>query len=442
MIEFSFLNYQNLISDNIYNLPNNFFPFIQIDRRKYNELEIRHTKNGIPIGISFDELRKRISKNYFQKVYPAQSSVLYFSERAFPSYRFHLPELLAHDWLATVDWHKEYCRDHTLHQPLTAYIVYQLLGGGDFNKSLKIGKSNLLELCIRNILKWEKTEYLKEYLLNLGIKEKDYLFTGGTKIALWKGMFFETAFVSAIFHDLGYPWQYINRLNNSLSTSDFSLNNSLDNAKHILNNFKNRLILYPFNGYSSIKNDTPCNWGNKLLDLISFSYGNTHGFPGAIGFLYLYDSIRKYPSEANPIYQFCIDWAAMSIMMHDFERIYLGKDEDSPPENKYMRLEFDRDPLSCIVALADFLEDFERPEVEFKNINGRSCSISYNDSFNSANIEFINGDLNITYKFNDWKKNAIKFEFKKKEAKRYFDPDNGFINLSSLNVKKVNLLHI
>lgn len=443
-IKLSYSNYQNILADNIYSLPNNFFSFVQIDKNKYYELEELHSKNGLSIEKSFNELRKRVSKNYFQKICPSQSSVTFFSERTFPPYKFHLPEMLSHDWLATVDWHKEHCRDHSLHQPLTAYIVYKLLGGGNPEDSLSLGeKKNLLDECTRNITKWRGTYYLKEYLLNLGVKENDYLFDEKLKDNIWKSIFFETAFVSATFHDIGYPWENINRLNNGLSTTNFSLNKSITNAENIYKCFKNRLLLYPFNGYKSLKNDTPCNWENKLIDLINYSYNNTHGFPGAICFLYLYDIIRGFPNENYfPIYQFCVDWASVGIMMHDFEKVYRGDLNNQNPKNEFFKLRIDKDPLSCIVTLADFLEDFERPEIGFEaGDNEKGKTFIYDEAYNSAEIEYTNGELNITYKFNNWQRDSIKFEFKKMEAERYFDPVNGFVDLSSIGIRKVNLFH-
>jgi hypothetical protein len=442
VMDFSLNNYIGYSNTRNY-FPKNIFPFVSIDKNKYKELEKIQRNNKNSVGIAFIELQKRVSEKYFQKVYPAQSSALNFSQRSFPPYRFLLMEILADDWLSIVDWHKKHCRDHALHQPLTAYIVHKLLGGGISSKSLKIGNSNLLDLSVSNILQWGKSNYIKEYLLDIGVNPKSALLKD-TPIGrvFWKNLFYETALVAAIFHDMGYPWQYINRLNHNLNTADFSSNNSITNAEHIYDCFKNRLILYPFNGYKSINKNVPCNWEKELLQLISTSLSKTHGFPGALGFLYLNDFIREFPpKKEQPFHQFSIDWASLGIMMHDFKDIYHGVNNDSPPDNSHMRLEFDKDPLSCIISLADVLEEFERPNVLPKP-NKLSSNLKYNSHCKSSEIYFDNGELNITYKFDTSKAAAEKRVYMQKDEYEYFNPDLGYLDFSSIGIRKVNMYAI
>ncbi len=428
-------------SNNQNYFPKNIFPYISINKTKYNKLEKVQFQNKNSIRNAFIELQKRVGDSYFQKVYPSQSSALNFSQRSFPPYKFLLPEVLADDWLSIVDWHKKYSRDHAFHQPLTAYTIHKLLGGGVSSQSFKIGKDNLLDLCVTNILKWEKTIYIKEYLLDLGINIKNDIFKDNIiGRTFWKNSFFEIALVAGIFHDIGYPWQYINRLNDNLNSADFSSNNSQTNAEHIYNCFKMRLILYPFNGYRSLNRNTPCNWDSELLELISSALSKTHGFPGALGFLYLNDFIREFPPKKElPFHQFSVDWASVAIMMHDFKSIYHGCNNDSPPENKHMRLEFDRDPLSCIITLADVLEEFERPNVEFQYKDLTSKNFKYLSNCTSTGILFKNGELNITYKYKTQRAVTEKRAFMKNDELDYFDPENGYLDLSSIGIKKVKI---
>ena len=52
----------------------------------------------------------------------------------------------------------------------------------------------------------------------------------------------------------------------------------------------------------------------------------------------------------------------MAVMMHDMKKVYWGNNGMATlPENKHLRLRFDVDPLSCVITLADVLQDFERP---------------------------------------------------------------------------------
>ena len=423
--------------------PKNFFPFIPLDKKKYNELERQHNESGINIVDAFHKLQKRTGEKYFNKVYPAQTSALNFSERSFPAYRFLLPEVLTDDWLGIVDPHNKHHRDHALHQPLTAYIVFKLLGGGISKKSLKINGRYLLDLCIDQIFRSKKTNYIKDYLIDLGVNTKgnnnvDLLSENNFSREFWKSLFFETALVSAIFYDIGYPWQYISKLNKSLRSSNFTPNGISADADFVYKKFMNRLILYPFNGYKHLTNNSPSNWNEKLLDLISASISKTHGFPGALGFLYLNDITREFPtSKDSPFSQFCVEWAALGIMMHDLMKIYNG-DKITKPENAQMRLEFDKDPLSCIITLADVLEEFERPKVDFK-VQYEGSRFIYKHACLESEIKYDEGKLYIVYKYNDMNGVANKLPYIVNDEYDYFDSEFGYLDFSSIGINQVRL---
>lgn len=441
-MDFSYADYITFNEQNGYNLPNNFFQAIPMDRHKYTEMQELHHNTGIFITDTFPALRKRISREYFNKVYPTQSSVLNYSERTFPAYRFLLPDVLADDWLSIVDWHKIKCRDHALHQPLTAYITYKLLGGGNSNNSFPINRSNLLDFCISKILNWDKTEYIREYLVNLGVDPNNELLHPDNPYTkqFWKSLFFETAMVSAIFHDIGYPWQFINRLNNSLGASDFSVGNSLGNADDIYHRFRNRLIFYPFNGYKSLNYSSPNQWDRKMIELISKSLSNTHGFPGALGYLFLNDKVREYPTKIDlPFHHFCVEWAALGIMMHDMSKLYHGNQNDTSPENIQMRLEFDKDPLSCLVTLADILQEFERPSVEFIPSLYYS-KFKYTHSCYLSEITLTNGILMIEYKYSSREAAAVKRSFLQRENRDFFDTNYGYIDFTSIGINEIKMI--
>lgn len=439
VMEFSLDDYKALQSRNEFFFPKNFLPLNVIDKNKYQTLAKEHNDKGLKISETFNNLRLRTGREYFHKVYPAQSSALNFSESSFPSYRFLMPDVLTDDWLAIVDFHKKFSRDHALHQPLTSYIVFRLLGGGISDKSLKINESNLLDLSINQILNSLNAKYIKEYLYNLD-PESDLL--DGTDLSkeIWKNLFYETAMVAAIFHDIGYPWQYINRLSNSLKSSDFGLKQLPSNAKYIRDTFKSRLIMYPFHGYKLPSYSTPCDWEEKLVGLVSDSLYKTHGFSGALGFLYLNDLVRKYPYPKNlSMQQLCVDWAALGIMMHDMKGIYWGNGKNTQPENSFLRLSFDKDPLSCIIALADVLQDFERPMVNF-DIDDKGSMFNYDFSCQSTLLSVIGDMIEIRYNFKNEDYRILNIDFKKSEEKEYFDPQYGYLDFSVIGIKKVKLI--
>lgn len=447
-MNFSFEDYQRGIASGKYTLPTAYCPFMRVNRKQYRKLEEEHEEKGNDIGKAFREVRRRVSRDYYRQMYPVQARALDYSQMSFPAYRFILPEVLANDWLAIVDWHK-FHRDHVLHQPLTTYVVQKLL-----KELLLFGDGRcLLDACIDEILKWDKTVYLKDFLLGIGVKELEpWLKDGCASRALWKSLFTEAACLAAMFHDMGYPWHYVNLLNNKLKHAGYQSDAPTSDAEKLFNAFGHRLLCCPLNGYRVIDKSAPSTWPQRQINIMAKALGSTHGFPGAIGFLYLNDVVRDYPTDpTHPIRQFCVEWAAMAIMMHDMSAIYWGDKISTPPDNLHMRLRFEVDPLSCVIALADMLEDFSRPVATFKDNtdqdntnqdNTDSVDVSYHFGCKSVNLELNWGLTNptkIVYRFKDIRQHAAKVNMIPKVHQEYFDQHNGYIDLSAIGVRRVEM---
>jgi len=202
-MKFSYEDYQTLLANGQFHPPCSFQRYIPINRTQYRNVEDEHAEKNNSYEKAFRELRRRVGRDYYHKVYPVQSRTLDYSQMAFPAYKFVLPEILADDWLACVGWHK-FNRDHALHQPLTAYIVLKLLRDDGSDKVFKIGNDSLLELCIQEIHKGEGAGYLKEYLLKTKIlSNQDKEIWLGEKACskeLWKALFVEAAYLAYSVH--------------------------------------------------------------------------------------------------------------------------------------------------------------------------------------------------------------------------------------------------
>lgn len=442
VMEFNFKDYSSMLNNGTLVYPKTFLPYYIIDRKKYSNLEQEYKKDGIKLPDLFNQIKIRMGRKYFDKIYSSQCTALNFSESCFPAYCFLLPDVIVDDWLGIVDIHKKFCRDHALHQPLTSYIVFKLLGGGNSDKSLKIQSNNLLDYCVDHVLYSPETEYLRDFAEN--VLHYTHLSKCKNNFILRemaKSVFFQTAMMAAVFHDIGYPWQYIMRLNKSLQSSDFNLRDPFQNIHHIESSFRDRLIMYPFYGYKSPTNDSPCMWHGKLKQLLSDSLSKTHGLPGALAFLYLNDLIRKYPAMDVSLWQICVEWAALGIMMHDMGGIYRGEKNRLEPENEFLRLSFDKDPLSCIVTLADVIEEFERPSVSFRNIDeDPDVELHYDASCISTELSFKKDTMYITYRYKDEDERIKNIQFKNKENREYFDPRYGYVDLSSIGINKVEMI--
>jgi hypothetical protein len=325
-------------------------------------------------------------------------------------------------------------------------VVQKLLGdsGNPGESFLLSDNRSLLDACVDEILKWDSTAYLRRTLLGMGIRESEpWLNDGPVTKALWKCLFREAAYVAAMFHDMGYPWQYVNILDSKLDHARYQSESPTANAATLVSAFGNRLFYAPLSGYRILDNNTPATWRKRLLDLTAKAIQRTHGFPGAIGFLYLNDVLRDFPADrTHPIKQFCVEWAAMAIMMHDMRRIYWGDDTNSSPENSHMRLKFHVDPLSCLITLADILQDFSRPAAGFQD-NGASVGLSYQDGCDSARLELDwpnpNRAMKIVYCFSNAREYASKLSFLPGDRKECFDEQNGYMDLSAIGIRGVEL---
>jgi hypothetical protein len=440
MMHFSLQDYKENLRE--YTPPLFLSPFTKVDRIRYKNLKNKHFKDGKKtndIDKAFDELKKRTGKEYFHKVYPIQSRTLGYASLSFPAYRFILPEVITEDWIATVDWHK-FQRDHVLHQPLTAYIVLKLLGKPDEleNTGLVLPSNvSLLKTCVDEILKFKETAYLKDFLLKCGLPEESpWLKRGKLQEWLWQQLFIETAYLVAVFHDLGYPWQYVGLLGDKLEPVTTPAMIQEEAIEHsILNSFKERLIYTAMNGYNKQTPSTPAAWEKEMKEQTKKALTATHGFPGAIGFLFLNDCIRQFPDRnSSPIRQLCVEWAAVAIMMHDMRKVY--HENGNIPERPHLRLDAKIDPLSTLITLADILQDFERPVGKFSSRKDHNVTLNYNCACEYTEIDFEGNILNLDYKMQA-KDLAFRRSRIPEEQDEYFNHHYGYLNLRAWGIEKV-----
>lgn len=448
-IEFSFDDYiQCLNGKSSEILPKNPMHQQFVDKRRYYLVDMDYQsytkRQGERIEDVFRDIEQRTCDDYYRKVYDSQKQTLEYSTFSFPAYKFIMSEVLADDWLAIVDFHKKHCRDHALHQPLVAYITAKLLGFGKPSESLDFGNEDyLLDRCVKYIMQSDKCSYLRNYLEEVcpNTKLLDEERIGETERRYcWNNLFYETAIMASMFHDIGYPWQYINKLTESLHTANFVNQSFSDQASYVWRQFHDRLLIYPFYGYVAPQKNEPCGWDDYMVDLIRKSMEKTHGFPGALGFLYLNDIVRKYPCIGDDaVRSFCVDWVAMAIMMHDMMKVYRGKMSNEIPDNLFLRINLETDPLSWVVAFADFLEEFERPSLCLSKNNKGNPEYSYVCPCSKVKIEYVQDILKVTFVY---KTDAGKIKgllFKKEETENYFDSTIGYLDINSAGISKVEL---
>lgn len=412
-------------------LPNDL-AYGYVDEAKFERYQQELKWKEGELKTTFEELRQRMSRCYFKNVVLAQTCALDYAALNFPAYSMLISEDLAEDWLAIVDYHKKFSRDHSLHQPLTAYIAASLLGYGNANASLAIPASpgNLLDFCVDAIFTSAEATYIKEMAARYGIP---MTMLDDTTVAreFWKGLFYRTVVLSALFHDIGYPWQYVDRIGAALRKNVGILHPTDTTVLNIVDNFKERMVMLPLRHYQMLHVNEPVNEDVQLRKLTESALA-THGFPGAIAFLSLNDTIRKYPSKQPMalLHEFSVEWAAMGIFMHDMA----GKHKKVYPK---LRVNILQDPLSVIISMADYLEEFNRPKVQFKPKSRQSRMRYYSDCSAVEVICDDEGTLKVRMKYISDASKAIAAAFKKEETEDYFTPGTGYVDLAPMGIRKV-----
>lgn len=429
VMEFNFLDFSGA---NI-KYPQNFNEPSSLDRARVLQFEQDHSNDQNQFQYCMDRLKERTTDEYFRKVNSAQNAAMDYSRSVFPAYKYILPEVITEDWLSMVDWHKKRpTRDHSVHQPLTAYVVAKLLGYGDSSLSLDTPSGKLLDKCVEVLLQSPGTEYLRNYFTRL--------YPGFTTMpmehkTMWaKNMFYEAAIISALFHDMGYPWQYINKLSLNLTEANYTDGTTpLAEGDKLLNQIQGHLLEYPFYEYQPF---TPMQSQNRMgfeiKTILKESFLKTHGFPGALGFITLNSKLRKTPAQDNlqeSTLHFILEWASVAIMMHDMAGYYRGETEGAIA-NPYLRIHFDIDPLSCVIALSDVLEEFERPKATFK----QGMPIDYSFTCKGTEVDASSGVFKVVYKFSTNEEVRDSSESRKGEISDYLNPNDGFLDLSCLGI--------
>jgi hypothetical protein len=156
----------------------------------------------------------------------------------------------------------------------------------------------------------------------------------------------------------------------------------------------------------------------------------------------LNDVLREYPEGESVLREFCVEWAAMAVMMHDMKDVYWGNNGTTTfPENKHLRLQLEVDPLSCIVTLADVLQDFERPSVEFRSNSDVEACATYSSEVRSAVLAYSarRHTLQIVYRCIDANAARRKEAFLSGDQEKYFDPQRGYLDFSACGIDRVEL---
>lgn len=399
-------------------------PMTIIDPEKFgNAIDER----GIDTRIrnTFTALENRMGGEYFSKFERVQTRSKEYGALAFPAYKFLFLDIVCEDWLSLVDFHKGFSRDHSIHQPLTAYIVCKLLGKGKQEDAFKISGISLLDKALDAIITNPATQYLRDRLSSF---DPDSPLLQGDR-QLWRLVFYQTAIITAMYHDLGYPWQFIERMHEFLKDEIVLCGRLPENSAAIaqyVDAHKGELMFSPFYDYGR-GGKTP---SDIKISVFEEYLHESHGLPGALAFDAYNKAFRsEVKTASSELIKFCQEWSCLAIMMHDMQKAYA--------KNGFPKLDFVTDPLSYIIALADTLEDFNRPNAIIKK-GDKGCNIEYSFPSLEVVLEENASVGEIRYKMSP-ETLADQVERKVKDQKDLFDQPTGYFDLASVGLSQMSI---
>jgi hypothetical protein len=410
---------------------------LDLSRQAYRKLEdAQGTKT---LRYHYTRSAERMTSAAFGQMRVGVDRAVKAAPEYFPAYAFHVGELINDEWLATVDWHEDFHRDHISHQLMCVYVGQTLLCGGDGEFILGEPKRPLLDWCLDAVLQAPECEYLREYLMAMGAP-KTYGRRDAVGRRLWRQLFMESFFLACMYHDIGYPWQFVHKIGDKLHPHAPGGDLLTRGVDAIYDHYKHRLVMYPFNGYQPYEATQPGEWTKRARSGVDAGFTHTHGVPGAFAFLYLNDILREYPRRAHSkaVSRFCIEWAAVAIAMHDLQKLYAGKRGLEP--QPHLRVVFQRDPLSFMLTLTDQLQDFGRPNAVFS----RSGHVTLTYTAACHRVEVRPGpksdELTAWFYYGD-KESARKniLECKPDAEDEYFHPKRGFLSSRGVPLPRIRL---
>jgi len=400
-----------------------------IDRGNFPESEEAINKK---IETTKKALEQRMGGEYFSKYDRARTLSLGYASTVFPAYSMLYLDIACEDWLSLVDFHKGFGRDHSVHQPLTAYIVSKLLGEGKENAGFEIGGETLMKKAL-DAINDAGCQYLRD---RLAFYDSASPLLQGNR-DLWRIVFYQTAIITAMYHDLGYPWQFVERMHDFLK-DDILLCGRLKYDEQgavnpILSNYiathKDELMFRPFYDYGK-GGLTTAHINEKVFEKYLHE---SHGVPGALAYWAYNDEYHTNAGEQTAgMIKFFQEWTSLAILMHDMQKAYAQQGSG------FARLDFKSDPLSFIIALADTLEDFNRPNATINaDETGMGCRISY--SFPSLSVELIeNGGVGMLKFAVVEEERANQEKYKRNDQRNLFD-DGGYFDLASVGLTSLKI---
>ncbi|MDG4596509.1 MAG: hypothetical protein P9F75_12615 [Candidatus Contendobacter sp.] len=415
------------------------------------------------VSASLKQIRKRLPANAFGDVLCSLDWLLRYGARLFPGFASVCGEFVNEDWLALVDYHKAFHRDHIVHQGQVAVVVQTLLDNLKFDcdrhplaqayrdawwtplpeQGRYVTLRELAAYCLA--LGEDDGSYLMDYARELGVRSQWLEPQTPGCFWFWREVIYNAAVTAALYHDIGYPVQFLRGITRKVNRSRFTDLIQGGEVKQVYELFDDPLCLMPFRGYRSNRRIGLSHAATPDVNrAIGRALRESHGLPGGLTFLYLNHEVMDVRSEwRNATGRLTIELAALAIVMHDMQRIYLGEEVEREwtgqpltPRRPHMRVAFRRDPVSFVLGMADQIQSYGRFHAHFSSESDK-VSLTLDQQVARCRLEYDVGErqLGIVYLYNKEHWGAClrqQAEWGPNEQADAFDPRLGFLDYAGL----------
>jgi hypothetical protein len=324
----------------------------------------RNTSESSKSAKTLDSLSRHVPRRYLLELQYCLAAYGSVFATLFPSLLSHLDNLPYIEWLLHMEIDNEKYRDHLVHMFRVAFVcnrLMQLPAIAQKIKECQLNSMHFLKWCREKIgtdpIGWENQK--KDRLVNAAI------------------------YLSAIFHDFGYGYYYLNRYRRRLAGILPSLNQTeamADIQHREIVCLRNSLAANYVKEYHQAfqTNQSPANEDVILSGFFRDNLGLNHSVASAIFVVDLAGSLLDRHAIGDDLY-IAFHLAAEAAMLHDMTENKKWLHFSTGNHKEFLNREKQKEvPIATLLFVADNLELKGRPRIR-KKIEDDRCTYSMDD---------------------------------------------------------------
>jgi hypothetical protein len=297
------------------------------------------------------------------------------------------------EWLWYTTPFKPFYRDHLAHVMKVALTALDLLESSE-SPFVKAGET-LLDQVSRGLASQEMGDpRLRVAARRAGIRDAAL-----RTPEFWKSAVLETTRLAGLLHDMAYPDVMAAKVERAAKPvrprAPFEPGVD-DTCRNAVAMFQHHLLASPFHGG---KLPGPDGIQGTERQIAASVFRESHSLRAGYSLLRILEDARRV-GEVTPFDAFVMEWAALAISLHDYDKFYKVKPDDKDMwewleagNRKHIQPSFKEDPVSFIVALADQVQDFGRMNYEIcsDHVDLSTSRIRY--PMRAVEMSMVDGDV-------------------------------------------------